>query len=86
MNLTQHLLIRCKQRGINPSNIELIKELGTRERKPGGACAYYISKKDKQEAIQFYKKCIQLLDKLYGKCIVVDEKSDDVITVYHKTQ
>lgn len=86
MNLSNHCLIRCKQRGIKQANIELIMSFGSKIRKPGGVFEYYISKKDKQEAIQFLKQCIQNLDKLYGKAIIVDETSEKIITIYHKTQ
>jgi len=86
MHLTQHLLTRCRQRGIDISSIELIRSLGTEVRKPGGAHEYFVSQQTKQEVIKILKKCIQEIDKLAGKSIVVDEVSGDVITAYHKTK
>jgi len=59
---------------------------GSKIRKPGGVFEYYISNNDKQEAIQFFKRCIQSLDKLNGKAIIVDEGSEKIITAYHKTK
>ena len=86
MNLSNHCLTRCKQRGIRQSNIELIMSFGSKIRKPGGVFEYYISNKDKQEAIQFLKWCIQSIDKLDGKAIIVNEGSEQIITAYHKTK
>lgn len=86
MNLSKHCLTRCKQRGIKQSNIELIMSFGSKIRKPGGVFEYFISKKDKQEAIQFLKQCIQSLDKLNGKALIVNEGSEQIITAYHKTK
>ena len=86
MNLSNHCLTRCKQRGIKQSNIELILSFGSKIRKPGGVFEYYISNKDRQEAIQFFKRCIQSLDKLNGKAVIVNEDSEQIITAYHKTE
>ena len=85
MKKSLHSIIRCKQRGIKETNIELILALGTKNRKPGGVFEYFISKKDKHLAIQFLKQCIQNLDRLVGKAIIVDPKKGIVITAYHKT-
>jgi len=84
VNLTQHCLVRCKQRGVKETSIEIIKSLGTKVTKPGGVCEYFISRKDKQEAIEVLKKCIQSLDRLEGKAIIIDEDDNEVITTYHK--
>jgi S-adenosylmethionine:tRNA-ribosyltransferase-isomerase (queuine synthetase) len=86
MNFTQHLLKRCRQRGINISTIELIRSLGTEVRKPGGVHEYFVSQQTKQEIIKLLKKCIQEIDRLAGKSIIVNEVSGDVITAYHKTR
>lgn len=86
MNLTHHCLVRCRQRGVSEASIELIKSLGTKVRKPGGACEYFISKRDTQKAIEILKKCIQSFDKLAGKAIIIDEEGKEVITTYHKTR
>ncbi len=86
MEKTLHSVIRCRQRGIAESNIEVIRLLGTEVKKPGGATEYFISKKDKQKAIQFLKQCIQDLDKLVGKALLVNSEEDTVITAYHKTK
>lgn len=86
MNLTHHCLVRCKQRGVKETSIELIKSLGTKVTKPGGVCEYFISRKDKQKAVEALKKCIQSLDKLTGKAILIDEEDNEIITTYHKTR
>lgn len=87
MEKTFHSLMRCRQRGIAEANIELIiLSLGTSACKPGEVAEYFVSKKDKQRAVEFLKKCIQNLDKLVGKAIIVDETNDTVITAYHKTE
>lgn len=84
MNLTHHCLIRCRQRGINEASLEIIKSLGTKVTRPGGVCEYFISRKDKQKAVEALKKCIQSLDRLAGKSIIIDEKDNEIITTYHK--
>lgn len=86
MNLTHHLITRCQQRGINISSIELIRSLGTEVRRPGGVNEYFVTQQTKQEVIKILKKCIQEIDRLAGKSIIVDEGSGDVITAYHKTK
>lgn len=84
MNNTKHCLVRCKQRGICESDIELIRSFGTKVRKPGGVLEYFVTKKEKQKAIQILKQRIQRLDKVDGKAILVGDDGT-VITVYHKT-
>ncbi len=86
MEKTLHSIIRCRQRGITETNVELILSFGTSVRKPGGVSEYFVSNKDRQEATAFLKQCIQHLDKLVGKAIIVDEASNTVITAYHKTK
>jgi hypothetical protein len=86
MDKTMHTVIRCRQRGINETNVELILALGTKVRKPGGAYEYFVTKKDREKATQFLKQCIQNLDKLVGKAIIVDNESNKVLTAYHKTR
>ena len=86
MKKTLHSIIRCSQRGIPESNVELILSFGTSVQKPGGVSEYFVSKKDKQKATEFFKQCIQNLDKLVGKAIIVDERDSIVITAYHKTK
>jgi hypothetical protein len=86
MDKTMHSVIRCKQRGINETNVELILALGTRVHKPGGAYEYFVTKKDRERAVHFLKQCIQNLDKLVGKAIIVDNQGKKILTVYHKTR
>ena len=85
MEKTLHSLTRCRQRGIPENNLEVIRQWGTPVRKPGGVIEYFISRKDKQEAINFLKQCIQAVEKLTGKAIIVSS-DDTVITAYHKTR
>lgn len=54
MEKTFHSLMRCRQRGIAETNIELILSLGTSACKPGGVVEYFVSKKDKQRAVEFF--------------------------------
>lgn len=84
VNLTHHCLVRCRQRGIKEVSIEIIKSLGTKVIRPGGVCEYFISRKDKQKAVETLKKCIQSMDRLEGKSIIIDEEDNEVITTYHK--
>ncbi len=85
MNKTEHVIMRCQQRGIHETNIELIKLLGSKQRKPGGVFEYSLRKRDKQKVIKVLKQCIQMLDKVEGKAIVVDSDGT-VITAYHRSK
>lgn len=67
MNLTHHCLVRCKQRGVKEVSIEIIRSLGTKIIRPGGVCEYFISRKDKQEAIEVLKNAFKVLIGLRGK-------------------
>jgi hypothetical protein len=78
--------MRCRQRGISEASLDLIMSLGTEIRKPGRAYEYFISKKERQDVIQFLKRCIQQFEKLRGKAIVVNGERDKIITAYHKTR
>jgi hypothetical protein len=86
MEKTLHSLVRCRQRGIAETNIDLILAIGTMVRKPGDAFEYFVTKKDKQKAVDFLKQCIQNLDRLDGKAIIVDKTGTTVITAYQKTK
>jgi hypothetical protein len=86
MKQTFHSIMRCRQRGIAETNIELILSIGTANRKPGGVIEYFISRKDKQRIAEVLKQCLQSLDKLVGKAIIVDDEGSTVITAYHKTR
>lgn len=86
MDKTLHSIMRCRQRGISEARLELILFLGTEFRKPGRAYEYFISKKERQEVIQFLKRCIRQLEKLSGKAIIVNGDRDKIITAYHKTR
>lgn len=86
MEKTLHSIIRCRQRGISETNIDLILSLGTKNRKPGGVSEYFITKKDRQMATEFLKRCIQDLDKLVGKAIIIDEEQETIVTAYHKAK
>lgn len=86
MDMTLHSLMRCRQRGIAETAMELILSFGTMNRKPGGVFECFISRKDKQQAVEFLKQCLQSLDKLEGKAIIVDDSGNTVITAYHKTR
>lgn len=86
MEKTLHSIMRCRQRGISEASMELIFSLGTELSRPGKAYEYFISKKDYQEVVRFFKRCIRQLEKLRGKAIIVNGDRDKIITAYHKTR
>lgn len=86
MEKTLHSIMRCRQRGISEASMELIFSLGTELCRPGRAYEYFISKKERQEVIQFLKRCIRQLEKLRDKVIIVNGARDKIITAYHKTR
>lgn len=84
MKKTQHSIIRCQQRGIRETNLELIMSLGRMIKKPGGALELFIGKKERQQAIHLLKRRIQDMDKLVGKAVIVSDDGSTIITAYHK--
>jgi len=86
MNLTAHAIKRCRQRRIPEYLVELALEIGTRDRKPGGATAVSIDKKDIDIAIHEFKGIIQRLERLKRQrvSIVIDEGNGTVITAYRR--
>jgi hypothetical protein len=84
MERTEHSLVRCKQRGIKDSDLELIELVGTRVNKPGGSYEYVLRTKDKERAVEFLKGIIKKLERLSGKAIVVSGDGCTIITAYHK--
>lgn len=85
MNKTLHSIIRARQRGVKEASIDLILSIGKMVRKPGNACQYFVGRRERQEAVEFLKQCIQELDKLVGKAIVVAEDGT-ILTTYHKVE
>ena len=82
MVISKHAIKRCQQRGIPYSIIDLIVQMVTPLRKPGGATEYCINKKDKNELQDQLKKYIHDIDKIDGDAVLMIE--DNVVTVYHK--
>lgn len=85
MHKSAHSKMRCRQRGIKEIALDLIQTIGTKTPKPGGAYEIFVSNKDKQVAVEMLKQCIQELDKLVGKAIVVTEDGT-ILTTYHKAE
>lgn len=82
MNTTNHALIRAQQRGIPQNILDIIIEIGTPIKKPGGAVEYLLRKKDKYKLQSELKKFIQNIDKAEGDAVLtIDGK---IITVYHR--
>lgn len=88
MYLTAHAIKRCRQRRIPEYLLELALEIGTSEKKPGGATAVSIGKKDIDIAIHEFKGMIQCLERLKRQrvSIVMDEGSETVITAYRRNK
>ena len=82
MVISKHAIKRCQQRGIPYSIIDMIVQMGTPLRKPGGATEYCINKKDKSQIQIHLKYLISRLDKIGNKAVLVID--NQVITVYHK--
>jgi len=80
MNMTDHAKGRQKQRGISNIALTIIEQNGRCEKAPGGALKFYFGFKEYQRTISDLKKTIQLLDKVKGGTLIINE--DKVITVY----
>jgi len=88
MNITNHALARCRQRGIPEYLLALIRDLGTKERRPGGAIRRFIKKRECDRAIRELKRMIHGVERLKRQPISIitteDEDTDTVITAYRK--
>ena len=82
MNISNHAIIRSKQRGIPQRVLDTIVEMGTPIRKPGGAIQFLFRRKDKIKLQEELKRFIQNIDKAEGDAVLtIDGK---IITIYHR--
>ena len=86
MVISNHTQIRCQQRGIPKEYVELIIQHGQQCRRQGSALEYRLLKKDKDRLISFLKKQIHMVERSVGKCVLVSEDHETVITTYHLTR
>ncbi len=86
MNLTAHAIKRCRQRRIPEYILELALEIGISGKKPGGATAIPLRKKDIDLAIHEYKAMIQRLERLKRQnvSVILAEDNETVITAYRR--
>ncbi|MBT5378971.1 MAG: hypothetical protein HOL08_07950 [Opitutae bacterium] len=75
MKLTKHAEIRLQQRGMKPSDIDLIMEHGASMRD-----GFFLRRQDVQNATSSLKKTIQRLEKLAGHAVIA--KGESVLTAY----
>ena len=80
MNMTDHAKVRQKQRGISNMALNIIEQNGRCEKAPGGALKIFFGFKEYQRTIEDLKKTIQLLDKVKGGTLIINE--DKIVTVY----
>ncbi|HAY20901.1 MAG TPA: hypothetical protein DCY27_01785 [Desulfobacterales bacterium] len=83
MKMTKHAKIRSQQRGISAQMVEVVMSLGEPEKRPGNALEYKIRKRDKNYAISFLKRLIQIIDKSSEISVIVGD-IDQVLTVYRQ--
>ena len=83
---SNHVIVRCQQRGISQEQITFIIEHGQKCRRPGGALEYRLLKKDKDRLISTLKKQIHMVERSIGKGVLVSNDQGTVITTYHLTQ
>lgn len=84
MILSHHASTRMQQRGITREQIDIILQFGKPVRRPGDALAYSISKRDRDKAIQYFKKKIQAVEKTRDKLVLVGPEGSEIITAYNK--
>jgi hypothetical protein len=80
MKMTDHAKGRQKQRGISNMAMNIIEQNGRCEKAPGGALKIFFGFKEYQRTIEDLKKTIQLLDKVKGGTLIINEEK--IITVY----
>jgi type II restriction/modification system DNA methylase subunit YeeA len=80
MNMTDHAKVRQKQRGISNIALDIIEKNGRCEKAPGGALKIFFGFKEYQRTIQDLKRTIQMLDKVKGGTLIINE--DKIVTVY----
>lgn len=82
MKVTNHAQKRIKQRGFSKIPLEIILNYGTQEKAPGGAIQISFSKKNYRKIVEELKQTIQLMDKLKGASVIMND--NHILTVYKK--
>lgn len=80
MNMTDHAKVRQSQRGISNIALNIIEQNGKCEKAPGGALKIFFGRKEYHKTIEDLKKTIQLLDKVRGGTLIIND--DKIVTVY----
>ena len=86
MMKSNHVKVRCQQRGISQEQVDLIVAHGQKCRRPGGAWEYRLRKKDKNKLISILKKQIHMVEKSVGKGVLISDDQETVVTTYHLTK
>lgn len=86
MMKSNHVEVRCQQRGISQDQVDLIVAHGQKCRRPGGAWEYRLRKKDKNELISKLKKQIHMVERSVGKGVLISYDQETVVTTYHLTR
>lgn len=87
MIITEHVVKRCRQRGIPEYFLDMIMDMGAKvKKKPGGVVLMSVEKKKLDMVIHECKAIIQGLERLKRQkvSIVVAEDNDTVITAYRQ--
>ena len=74
MQMSQHAMIRMKQRGITQAEVDCIIQHGTPVQKKGNALEYSIT-----------KKLRSTIEKAKNKAVLLNIDTGEIKTVYHKT-
>ena len=83
MKMTEHAMIRGKQRGIKTEVVDFIIDRGTKTRTRGGAWEYRLTKKAKAQYIAKLKHQIRLAEAAANKAVIVSPNKSNVVTTYH---
>lgn len=78
---TNHLKVRCQQRGISKDQVDIIVTYGRKIRRPGGAWKYILHKRDKDRIISMLKNEIQVVEKSTDTAVIVCDGA--ILTTYH---
>lgn len=85
MNLTSHVITRCRQRGIPEHLLEIIRDRGVKEKRHGAIRSTF-RKRDCDRLIHELKRFVQQLEKLKGISVVASEENGTIITAYRKNR
>ncbi len=84
MKLSQHAVVRSKQRGISLFLLNLILEFGTTTNRLGGTVELILTKKTRNELITTLKNTMHMIEKTKNKAVLVNSNMTNIITVYIK--